>query len=66
MKIKWINRFSREEGYVKYVDYKEKHFVNTWNYSEAKSFKDLATTIKAIDKLNDYGEGINNEFIPIE
>ena len=31
MKIKWTNTYSRDTGFIKYIDYKNKHFVNTFN-----------------------------------
>ena len=66
MVIKWINRFSREIGYVKTIDYKNKHFNNTFNYEDAKKFNTTESANKAIEKLNEYGEGINNEFEIVE
>ena len=30
MKIKWTNTYSRETGFVKYIDYKNKHFVRVF------------------------------------
>jgi hypothetical protein len=66
MVIKWINRFSRETGYIKTVDYKNKHFNNTFNYTEAKKFNTIESANKCISKLEEYGEGINNEFEVVE
>lgn len=62
MKIKWTNTYSHESGYVKYVDYKNKHFVNTFTIEEAKSFVSTAAAEKAIKKLIEYGEDRNNKF----
>ena len=60
--IKWMNRFSGEAGYVKDIKTKDKHFVNTWKPAEAKAYKTEAGANKAIDTLNEIGEGENNEF----
>ena len=66
MVIKWLNRYSRESGFVKNIDYKNRHFNHTPNYSEAKKFKTEDSANKAIVKLNEYGEGVNNYFEIIE
>lgn len=66
MVIQWTNRFSRETGYVRSIDYRNKHFNNTYNYNEAKKFNTVESANKAIAKMNEYGEGINNEFNIIE
>ena len=60
MKIKWINRFSLQEGYVREVV--EDHFINTFDKAEARKFKSRRDAEKMIEKLFDYGEGLNNEF----
>ncbi len=62
MVIKWINKYSNEIGYVKSVDYRNKHFNNTFNMNEAKKFNTTESAQKAIDKLMEYGEGENNYF----
>ena len=62
MVIKWINKYSNEIGYVKSVDYRNKHFNNTFNMNEAKKFNTAESAQKAIDKLMEYGEGENNYF----
>lgn len=62
MVIKWINRFSNESGYIKYIDYKNKHFVNTFNGTDAKKFVSTESAEKAINKLIEYGEAENNIF----
>ena len=63
MKIKWTNKFSNESGYVKYIDYPKRHFVNTFNKDEARSFKSAQSQI---DKLIEYGEAVNNDFIVVD
>ena len=62
MKIKWINKYSNEIGFVKSIDYKKKHFNNTFNENEAKKFVSVESAEKAIAKLIEYGEGENNNF----
>lgn len=62
MKIKWINKFSGEVGFVKFVDYKNKHFVNTFDPVEAKAYATVESAQKTIAKLIEYGEGENNNF----
>ncbi len=62
MKIKWTNTYSHESGFIKYIDYKNKHFVNTSNENEAKKFVSVESAQKAIDKLTEYGEAKLNVF----
>ena len=62
MIIKWTNRYSGEVGYVKSIDYRNKHFNNTFDIAEAKDFSKESTVKKAIDKLVEYGENENNTF----
>lgn len=62
MIIKWTNRYSGEVGYVKSIDYRNKHFNNTFDIAEAKDFGKESTVKKAIDKLVEYGENENNTF----
>lgn len=62
MKIRWTNQFSHEQGYVKSVDYKMKHFNSTENEKEAKQFTSIENAQKTIDKLIEYGEGELNVF----
>jgi len=60
-KIKWTNKFSREEGYVKAVRKTEGFFENTFNFDEARKYS--ATEVEAaLRTLNEIGESENNEF----
>ena len=59
--IKWTNRFSNETGYVKTISNKEKHFVNTYEKEEAKTYTEVNGN-KAINRLISFGEGDNNIF----
>ena len=66
MKIKWRNRYSGEEGYVKSISTKGGHFVNTYEIREACEYKTEAAYKKAIKMLEKYGETKNNEFEPVQ
>lgn len=60
--IKWHNKHSHEEGYVKSVDVKEKHFINTYDRTEAHEYATEVGAKSIIGKLKAWGEGTNNEF----
>ena len=62
MIIRWTNTYSREIGFVKSIDYKNRHFNNTFNENEAKKFVSIASAEKAINKLHEYGEDELNIF----
>lgn len=62
MAIKWINKYSGETGFVQSTDTKARHFVNTWEQSEAKVYKTEANAQKAISRLIEFGEGDTNIF----
>lgn len=64
--IKWTNKFSNEEGYVQSVSKTEGHFVNTYEVSEAKTFKRECDVVRALNTLEAIGEGENNTFEVIE
>ena len=66
VKIKWTNKYSNETGFVKDINNKEKHFVNTFDEAEAKVFKNVKAANTAISKLIEFGEGNNNNFEVIE
>ena len=66
VKIKWTNKYSNETGFVKDINNKEKHFVNTFDEAEAKVFKNVKAANTAINKLIEFGEGNNNNFEVIE
>ena len=63
MKIQWTNKYSKETGYVKSVNTKEKYFENTFDIKEARDYSSLSTVKGIITKLINYGEGENNDFI---
>lgn len=60
MKIKWTNRFSGEQGYVKEI--KPDHFINTFEKADGENFRSRREAEKAVAMLCDCGEGVNNEF----
>ncbi len=60
MKIKWVNRFSLEEGYVREI--LSDHFENTYDLKEGKKFRTRREAEKVISLLYDIGEGLNNAF----
>ena len=66
MVIKWINKYSKETGFVMNVDYLNKHFNNTFDFNKAKKFKSREIAEKTIEKLIEYGEGKNNDFEIVE
>ena len=61
MKIKWINKYSGESGYVKAI--KPAYFEATYNLEEAKKFRasDIDKTIEKLMKFED-----NNDYFGIE
>lgn len=60
--IKWTNKYSGETGFVKSVSNKEKHFNNTFDLGEARSYKSEKKACEIIKSLIDMGEGLNNNF----
>lgn len=59
--LKWTNKFSGETGYVKSISNKEKHFVNTFDMTEARSYSESSVE-KIMKNLSSYGELDNNNF----
>lgn len=66
MKLKWKNRYSGEEGYVKQVNVSKGHFTNTFVYEEAKKYPTLKSLETDVKKLIQMGEGDNNEFFAVQ
>lgn len=60
MKIKWTNRWSGEQGFVREV--MSDHFVNTFDEKEGANFKTRREAEKIITALFECGEGLNNSF----
>jgi len=64
--IKWINKFSNEEGYLKSVKKADGHFVNTFDVEDAKTFARQSDITKTMKVLEEIGECENNDFEVIE
>lgn len=60
-RIKWVNKFSREEGFVKSLSKTKGHFENTFDVNEARLFSDKEVQ-NAFATLEAIGETVNNEF----
>ena len=65
MVIKWTNKYSGETGYVASVSRKERHFVNTPDYAEAKVYAAKSVN-RIINELIEFGEGEDNDFEAVE
>lgn len=53
MIIKWTNKWSGEQGFVKSLNRKEGYFVNTFDSDKAKSYSEK-TVNKIIELLDGY------------
>ena len=60
--LKWKNRYSGETGYVKSIDVKEGHFVNTPDKKDACTYANAGLLAIALKKLEEIGECKNNIF----
>lgn len=65
MKIKWTNKWSGDEGFVKCINTKGKYFENTTDESEAKVFN-KKTIKKTIQQLENFCDWNNYEAIAAE
>lgn len=63
--IKWTNIYSGEVGYVKSINKKEGHFINTTEIEEAKVYTEQGVKT-AITMLVKMGEGRNNKFETVD
>lgn len=61
--LKWKNKFSGEEGYVKSVSYKNGYFENTFAKEEAKKYAGKKSLEKELAFLEAIGETVSNEFV---
>lgn len=59
--IKWTNKYSNEEGFVREIKLKEGYFVNTFNIDEAKLYTENNAK-GMITLLSKTKESINNIF----
>ena len=64
--LKWRNKFSGEEGFVKSVSKAKGYFTNTWDANEAKEYKGTKTLEKDLLILTEVGETENNEFFTVQ
>ena len=64
--IKWINKYSNEQGFVGKVMRSKGYFENTFDQKTAKKYRSMKEATKDIDFLNQIGEGDNNNFEIIE
>lgn len=62
VKVVWTNKYSKETGYIKDIDTENRHFINTFDETEAKVFVNAGLATSAIKRLVSYGEGENNDF----
>lgn len=60
--IKWTNKYSNEEGYVKVINRKDGYFENTYEKENAFHFKTKGNATKAMNWLTNSNEGENNIF----
>ena len=60
--IKWVNKISKETGYVESVNTKEKHFVNTFDKNKAYEYPNAGLAKIAIGRLTAIGEAEANDF----
>lgn len=60
--LKWINKFSNEQGYLKSVKKADGHFVNTNVKEEAKTFSRQCDVTRTLKVLEEIGECENNVF----
>lgn len=60
--VKWTNKCSHEVGYVRYIKEEKRHFVNTYDRSDAEKYRTKEKAEAAIDLLNAIGEGKMNQF----
>ena len=60
--IRWMNKYSGETGYVAGIDSKERHFVNTPDVQEARTFTNAGLAAVGVKQLTAYGEAENNVF----
>ncbi len=64
--LKWKNKFSGEEGYVKIVRKSKGYFENTFNQSEAKKYRKPSEYKADMSFLESIGETEQNDFEIIE
>lgn len=60
--LKWQNKFSGEQGFVKTVSRAKGYFMNTYDPSEAKSYRSPKEIEKDLAYLSEIGELNSNNF----
>lgn len=63
--IKWSNTISGDTGYIERLDYKNRHFINTYDESNAFWFE-AEVLNDLLELLHEYNESKNNLFEAIE
>ena len=63
--LKWRNKLSGEEGYVKTVSVAKGYFINTFEASEAKSYRSEKAVEADLEKLRSFGEMEANDFFTV-
>lgn len=63
--LKWINKFSKETGYVGKVMKSKGYFENTFDINAAKKYRTENEAKKDITLLDIMGESQNNDFLII-
>ena len=63
--LKWTNKMSKEEGYVKSVSKAKGYFINTFDNKEAKKYSTSAQVEKDLEILAQIGETENNDFCTV-
>lgn len=64
--IKWTNKYSNEQGYVKTVKKANGFFENTYEAAEAKTFSRQCDITRTMNLLESFGETENNTFEVVE
>ena len=64
--LKWRNKFSGEEGFVKSVSKVNGHFINTWDLRNAKIYKGEKQLNNDLEILNCIGETKMNMFFRVD
>ena len=62
MIIKWTNKYSNEQGYVRVIKKSLGHFENTQDKKLARKFRTEKDAQRAVTVLEDIGESQNNNF----
>ena len=61
--IKWINKLSKEEGYVGGIRKVKGYFINSWELEGAKKYRSISMAEKDLAILCEIGEDEKNWFV---